>query len=285
LGTIKGVVRHPFGLIKPLWFEPIKHLYRFITEDAYRALCIYALMYGNKERYRNFEIHYKKWKIKIPDSISFLHSFQEIFVRKLYEFQSTYDCPIIMDLGANIGLSVLFFKSNYPNSTIIALEPDPLIFKYLEENIKNNGYSDIVLLQKAAWTKDEKIRFFQEGSDGGRISIDTTENAITVDAIKLGALIEKYKPVFLKMDIEGAEAEVLIDCKNNLGGIKWLFVEYHSRINSTQNLDIILEILKKSGFRVHLSPTFSSPAPFMKIMTQCDYDMQINIFAWRQNQE
>jgi hypothetical protein len=109
LGAIKGIIRHPFGIIKPFWFEPAKHLLKFITDDAYRALCIFAARHGNRDRFRDFVIHFKKWKIKIPDSVSFLNSFQEIFVRKIYQFKCNSDRPVIMDVGANIGLSVLFF--------------------------------------------------------------------------------------------------------------------------------------------------------------------------------
>ena len=186
-----------------------------------------------------------------------------------------------MDVGANIGLSVLFFKSIYPNSKIIALEPDPSIFKMYKENIKDNGYANVLLIQKAAWTNDERISFQQEGSDAGRISTFIIDDSVIVETVRLKTLIEKYRPDFLKMDIEGAEAEVLLDCKNSLNSIQWLFVEYHSRINSMQKLDELLEILIHSGFRIHLSPAFSSSAPFLALKTQYGFDMQINIFAWR----
>ena len=174
-------------------------------------------------------------------------------LEKYITFRSDSEQPIIMDVGANIGLSVLFFKLIYPNSTIIALEPDPQIYKCLEENIKGNGYSDVLLIKKAAWNTDGSIKFQQEGSDAGRISADTMDS-ITVDTVRLSSLIEKYKPDFLKMDIEGAEEEVLIDCKNNLSSIKWFFIEYHSKVGCVQKLDQLLETLINSGFRIHLYP-------------------------------
>jgi FkbM family methyltransferase len=41
--------------------------------------------------------------------------------------------PYIIDAGANIGLSIIYFKKKYPNSKIVAFEPDKLIFNILKK--------------------------------------------------------------------------------------------------------------------------------------------------------
>ena len=51
--------------------------------------------------------------------------FNETFVNAQYYFESDNDWPTIIDCGSNIGMSVLFFKRLYPQSKIIAFEPDP----------------------------------------------------------------------------------------------------------------------------------------------------------------
>ena len=50
----------------------------------------------------------------------------------------------------------------------------------------------------------------------------------------------------LKIDIEGAEFEVLDDCKNHLNNIENIFIEYHSSNKKPQQLHDILENNKKS---------------------------------------
>ena len=68
-------------------------------------------------------------------NISFLHSLEEIFEEEVYRFQTENKTPLIIDCGANIGLSVLYFRRLFPNAKIIAFEPDEGIFKILQKNM------------------------------------------------------------------------------------------------------------------------------------------------------
>src|SRR5690606_23212402 len=66
-------------------------------------------------------------RLELIDAASFLWTYAEIYERRLYEFRSTNPAPRIIDGGANIGLSVLFFKSLFPMARITCFEPDPAI--------------------------------------------------------------------------------------------------------------------------------------------------------------
>ena len=61
----------------------------------------------------------------------------EIFNKEIYNvtINPGVTSPTIFDLGAHIGLSVLYFKIKYPNSRIVAFEPNSNIFPILQENI------------------------------------------------------------------------------------------------------------------------------------------------------
>ena len=85
----------------------------------------------------------------------------------------------------------------------------------------------------------------------------------------------------LKLDIEGAEVDVLLDCRDRLTNVARVFVEYHSFAESEQRLDILLALLKTSGFRVYIQTEVCPPRPFVKRTPYMGMDLQLNIFAVR----
>ncbi|QQE66074.1 hypothetical protein GFS31_27700 [Leptolyngbya sp. BL0902] len=209
--------------------------------------------------------------------------FDEIFKKEIYKFCSNSDRPFIIDCGANIGLSIIYFKRLFPNSEILAFEPDRSIFRILEKNISSFDFSGVKLLNQAVWDSATHLEFMSEGADGGRVVETDLKNLkkYQVEAIRIKDFLTK--PVdLLKVDIEGAETTVIQDCKERLHYVKNLFIEYHSFVNSPQTLHAITQILADSGFRIHLHPSFSSPHPFIERLAASGMDMQVNIFAFRE---
>lgn len=220
-------------------------------------------------------------KIHVPDAASYIFMCREIFERKIYEFQTTKKEPFIIDGGANIGLSVIFFKKLYPNAKIIAFEPDNQIFNILKSNIKKFGFQHIKLEKKALWKTETTLKFQSEGADGGRLESKSNSDLIEVSTLSLRSYLQEEVD-FLKLDIEGAETTVLESCEDLLGNVKNLFVEYHSFYPESQTLEKILTILTKNGFRYYLENNgVSSKNPFQKIHTESGMDLQLNIFAYR----
>ncbi len=233
-------------------------------------------------RYTAAELEIFGKKIKIPDFASFRSASNEIFNREIYKFRTETEKPYIIDCGANIGLSIIYFKKTYPNAEIIGLEPDKEIFKLLKSNVNSFGYNDVRLLEKAVWDKESEEDFFSEGADGGRLSKkEESKKFIRVGTVRLRKYLEK--PVdFLKIDIEGAEVAVIRDCADLLPKVKNLFVEYHSFCNDEQELDILLNILNKAGFRYYIrNGGVLSQNPFFEKRDYAGMDMQLNIFACR----
>jgi tRNA1(Val) A37 N6-methylase TrmN6 len=56
--------------------------------------------------------------------------------------------PYIIDCGSHIGISIMFFKKHYPDSTILSFEPDPDIFQLLKKNITINKLNNVTLINK-----------------------------------------------------------------------------------------------------------------------------------------
>lgn len=255
---------------------------RLVTDAHFREYAWLAGQLHNVPRYQDVEVLAGPFRLRVPDAASFLHSWHEIFVERLYEFPFPGPAPRILDLGANIGLSLLFFKTRYPHASVVALEADPHINEYLRSNLEANGISDVEIVRKAAWDTDEQLTFLQEGADGGRVSLTGSGTPVSVEAVHLGRLLAGQRFDFIKMDIEGAEARVVPACAQLLGTARWVFIEYHSSPGERQSLADILAVLRDLRFRVHIHTENASPRPFLEVRTQGGYDLQLNIMAIRE---
>lgn len=270
------------GIFKPLYFEPIRHVYKMLVDGNYRHYSLLESRMKKIPRYSEKTLRCEGFSLTIPDSASFLSAYKEIFQERIYAFDFESCSPRVLDLGANIGLSVLFFKKMYPNARITAFEADPKIFAYLEKNVHGNGFTDVELINKAVWSENTTLEFSSEGADGGRAALTGDENLITVEAVDIDEFLRGKSFDFLKMDIEGAEEFVLPACRDHLAGIKFVFVEYHSKIGQKQCLDRIMTILAEAGYRIHVHTLAPTPSPFVEIKARGMFDLQLNIFAWRE---
>jgi FkbM family methyltransferase len=234
-------------------------------------------------RFNETTFNFKGVELRMPDAASFRFMFKEIFKQEIYKFRSRNRKPYIIDAGANIGLSTIYFKSIYPESEIIAFEPDNSIFNYLQKNISQFNYKDVQLIKKGLWDKETMLGFNSEGADGGAIDFNEQEKTQTeIEATSLKPFLNR-KVDFLKIDIEGAEYTVLQDIEKNLNLVQRIFVEYHSFIGEEQCLSDILEILKRAGFRIYTSNpgNISIPSPLLGYGNYNNMDFQLNIFGVR----
>jgi FkbM family methyltransferase len=268
-------------LIKPFFYEPAKHLYKLLCDPEYLSWCVLDAKLGNVSRFKECKAKVHGWNMQLPDSASFLSSHKEIFVNKIYKFTFPSGKPKILDLGANIGLSILFFKTMYPDAQITAFEADPQIFRYLETNIHGNGFKDVELINKAIWNKNCTLKLYPDGADGGHVMDTSDGKPVEIEAIDIREVLRGRQFDFLKMDIEGAEGVVFPACKEYLSGFKYIFVEYHSNAGQKQRLDEILSIMSEKEFRISIHPVMFSPKPFTETLHASRFDLQLNIFAWK----
>ncbi len=206
--------------------------------------------------------------------------YNEIMYKEHYKFESPEKNPLIIDCGANIGMSVLYFHKTIPGARIIAIEADPDTFAILKKNCERN-LIHATLINNAVWSSDdETLRFGREGADAG--SLHSNVNTVNVKTIRLKRLIaESGRIALLKLDIEGAEIEVLEDCRDQLNMVDKLFVEYHSFPEQPQQLNLLLTILSENGFRYLILPARKMYVPFINTFQQERMDLQLNVFAFR----
>jgi FkbM family methyltransferase len=116
--------------------------------------------------------------------------------------------PLIIDGGANVGYSALFFAELFPEATIVALEPDPKTFGRLCRNCQ--GHPKIKPLQAALWrdTNGVKLQTGEHGSWSHHLGRDGLEvPSTTLRAVMAAHSISRL--LILKLDIEGSEKEVI----------------------------------------------------------------------------
>jgi FkbM family methyltransferase len=229
-------------------------------------------------RYIPDEVRINKRCFKYCDSRTFIDGYKEIFLKEVYAFNSDNDSPYIIDCGSNIGLSIFYFKQRFPNSKILAFEADKSIFNILEHNILEYKLKDVVLNNSAVWVEDGFINFCNEGGFSGRIIKPGDSVFSIVPSVKLSSIINSQVDL-LKLDIEGAEAMVVKSIEPKLRFVDKIFIEYHSHVSESQELNIILEILSRNGFRYYIKEAYVSEKPFLEVKPLAGMDLQLNIYA------
>jgi FkbM family methyltransferase len=193
--------------------------------------------------------------------------FREIFVEPSYAFRAGTKTPRIIDCGSNIGMSVLFFKTLYPDAEILAFEPGRTTYALLAENVQRNAWQDVRVLPQAVAEEDGELEFFYDPNDPGSLLMSTYAQRMPngsshrVEAVRLSRYIDA--PVdFLKLDVEGAELGVLRDLQRSgtLPLVREMVIEYHHHItHEADALAELLAILESGGFGYQLSAEWQLP--------------------------
>lgn len=119
---------------------------------------------------------------------------------------------VILDIGANIGTTMLFFARLNPKAQIIAFEPHPRTYLRAKENLELNDFKNINLLNLGVGIKEEVLRLYEvnDRNPGMNRIIRTNKDIpylnIDVDALdRVFADMINEKIDFIKIDIEGHE--------------------------------------------------------------------------------
>lgn len=217
------------------------------------------------------------------DASSFLTMYDEIIVQGIYGFTGRRRPLRIVDCGANVGVSVAFFKQLDPTCRIVAFEPHAGAFAALERNVARRGWSDVVLVPKAVSGRDGLVPFRAEASYASRIARPGDQTGETVEACRLRPYLTE--PVdLLKVNVEGAETEVLADCADLLATVDRIVVEYHAFTGERQTLDTLIGVLAAGGYRLYVrSVTPGWPLqPLVDRPVHEGMDLQLYVYAFRE---
>jgi FkbM family methyltransferase len=158
----------------------------------------------------------------------------EYFLRELKEFNPKR----ILDLGANIGMGTIYLSSQFPEASFICIEPDKRNLSLLEKNLKRNNLNAIIIPKAIAeYNGSAKLRFNDNPCVSRFASLPeqdllelTHVEVLTVGDILDGAGWDRVNLV--KIDIEGAEEDILSKNNNWLNRVDFLVMEIHPNTSS-----------------------------------------------------
>lgn len=196
--------------------------------------------------------------------------YDEIFVRLPYLFTARRDDPLILDCGSNIGVSILFFKTLYPKSRIVAFEPSEGARALLLQNIALNRFDDVVVHPFALGGADGVVELYLDPAKPASLKASTVRERLPsstptqVPQARLSSFIDDDVD-FLKLDVEGAECTVLHDLveSGTINRIDQMVIEYHHHIPGTHDaFGSFLRMLEAAGFGYDIDAVWASTARF-----------------------
>ena len=177
------------------------------------------------------------------------------------------DQVLFLDLGANIGQGYNWFSKFFQGENINfeLFEPNPYCYKKLKKSVKIKN-KKVITHNLGVSTSSGKVKFYGLKEEGDMYSLSgsivknhnsihyktTEENAIEIETINLGKfLINKsktYDKIIIKMDIEGAEVEILekLISTEIANLIDILYVEFHSQYQVKSKHSTLIRIREKN---------------------------------------
>jgi FkbM family methyltransferase len=158
----------------------------------------------------------------------------------------------ILDGGANIGDSAVLLAQTYNPRLIIAAEPEEENFRQLEINVRH--FACIVPMQCALWTSDSIVNLHeQDGSSvGAAVSLDAGGKIVSARSIE--SLMKEHKIQgfdLVKLDIEGAEREILQNSENEwLQHCKVLILELHDQLSPGAGMALVGAVSRWGQFQM-----------------------------------
>ena len=143
--------------------------------------------------------------------------------------------PLIIDCGANIGCSSIYFNKMIKNSKIINIEPEEKNFSLLEYNCKTDVYENI---NSAISSKNINYSLENNYNDNRAFKVKENLNgdkkSITVNQI-LQNKESNFKPFLIKFDIEGFEKDVFAGNLDWIDKFKIIIIEIHDWMLPEEN--------------------------------------------------
>ncbi|MEQ1751190.1 MAG: FkbM family methyltransferase [Prosthecobacter sp.] len=161
-------------------------------------------------------------------------TWDEVFITedwRIGSFSSMPQAPVIVDVGANIGLTAAYFSEHFPDAKIIAIEPENSNFDRL---CRNTGkYKNITAIKAALWHRDAPVNLANPNDTSVSFCcVDTDDSIGQIQGITVPELMRRCglsEIDFLKLDIEGAELELFKGDTTWLPAVRLIGIEFHER--------------------------------------------------------
>jgi FkbM family methyltransferase len=165
---------------------------------------------------------------------------------------------VVVDAGARIGAFAAKISSEIgPQGRIIAIEPEPHNFACLRKNIEANGLTNVVAIQKALWSRTQRMDIYLSGNAAAHsvyhdAFYSSTNHSINVEADTLDRILQEIGIAsvdFIKMDIEGSEIEALKGMRKTLESQTQLSIAAYHPVEGQLTHTVIVPQLAHLGFK------------------------------------
>ena len=163
------------------------------------------------------------------------------------------DNCVILDLGANVGYIAAHFAVIYPHAKIGVVEMDPANMALAKLNTEF-AKDRCRYLQAAAWSENGTVFYDGEEKWGFHVISDKQGNDKALKRSRSMTITEIMDHLefdyvdYLKMDIEGAEAEILLHDNKWLDRVGSIKLEYHPHYNSKATFENLSKALSSANF-------------------------------------
>jgi FkbM family methyltransferase len=191
---------------------------------------------GNRAAYHsetNVFVRMLNRQVIIRPGTSDVQCLSKVFVEHEYAMPFENINPeLIVDAGANIGLATLYFSKIFPETKIIAIEPEPSNYDLLVRNC--SGMTNVILCRAAVWNTDTSLQIKNPDAEKWAFAVKPVPlNGAGIKALTISQILAQsgYDRIdILKLDIEGAERELFTDgCEAWLSRVKIIIIELHDR--------------------------------------------------------
>lgn len=144
---------------------------------------------------------------------------QAFVVEEHKPLASLTDIRLIVDCGANVGYTAAYLLSRYREAVLVAIEPDPVTFELLKDNLAPYG-ERAVCIRAAVWSSGQRAVSLSRGAQGDGLDWSTAvlpddangdTSVVHLDSI-IASFAQRGRGIdLLKIDIEGAEEAVFND--------------------------------------------------------------------------
>jgi FkbM family methyltransferase len=203
--------------------------------------------------FKSLDIQRDFGKLIIRKDSSDIRVFKQIFLDEVYHFfPSDFNPKVIVDAGANVGYSAVWFERKFPEAKIFAIEPEKSNFDILGKNVAKR--SNIHPIQAGLWHEYAflKLHDSKAGSWAFETRIPRKGEKTDVETVTIPDLLRNYQLAqidLLKIDIEGAEYELFQNqAEEWLPFVTMIMIETHDRIKPGCS-QLIDRVVEPFGFR------------------------------------
>jgi len=274
----------PRSELHGLFGQTLRHLRLRRSFEPYRTWLGLARKLAKVPRHRPGVVTIGGFSIRYCDAASFLAAYEEIFVSQIYDIpflEKQNRKPFLVDVGSNIGIAALYWKLKYADFDYLGFEADEEVARVCIDNLNDWGVSPQVHV--AAVTREEgQQKFTRDGADGGSLFRgDIASDGVLTRTIRLSPYLTRSIDL-LKLDIEGSEADVLEEIRDQLHLVRNIFVEVHACRGSPQHASRVFSLLESAGFRCFTKPARARGRPFHDLGGDHPlFDDQFNLFGVR----